>query len=46
MSEFSGRKKHRGLYVSKNGFAVNADVNVNYPDPEGSGLLASSQNAL
>jgi putative transposase len=25
--EFSGRRKHRGLYVSKDGFAVNADVN-------------------
>ena len=25
--EFSGKRKHRGLYVSKNGFAVNADVN-------------------
>jgi transposase len=25
--EFSGRKKHRGLYVNKDGFAVNADVN-------------------
>jgi putative transposase len=24
--EFSGKRKHRGLYVS-NGFAVNADVN-------------------
>lgn len=26
--EFSGRRKHRGLYVSKDGFAVNADVNA------------------
>jgi putative transposase len=25
--EFSGKRKHRGLYVSKDGFAVNADVN-------------------
>jgi putative transposase len=25
--EFSGRRKHCGLYVSKDGFAVNADVN-------------------
>jgi IS605 OrfB family transposase len=25
--EFSGRRKHRGLYISKDGFAVNADVN-------------------
>ena len=25
--EFSGRRKNRGLYISKNGFAVNADVN-------------------
>lgn len=25
--EFSGKRKYRGLYVSKNGFAVNADVN-------------------
>jgi putative transposase len=25
--EFSGTRKHRGLYVSKDGFAVNADVN-------------------
>jgi IS605 OrfB family transposase len=25
--EFSGRRKYRGLYVSKDGFAVNADVN-------------------
>lgn len=24
---FSGKRKHRGLYVSKDGFAVNADVN-------------------
>jgi putative transposase len=24
---FSGRRKHRGLYVSKDGFAINADVN-------------------
>jgi hypothetical protein len=26
--EFNGRRKHRGLYVSKDGFAVNADVNA------------------
>ena len=25
--EFSGKRKYRGLYVSKDGFAVNADVN-------------------
>lgn len=25
--EFSGKRKHRGLYVTKDGFAVNADVN-------------------
>jgi putative transposase len=25
--EFSGKRKYRGLYVSKEGFAVNADVN-------------------
>jgi putative transposase len=25
--EFSGTRKHRGLYVGKDGFAVNADVN-------------------
>jgi putative transposase len=25
--EFSGKRKHRGLYISKDGFAVNADVN-------------------
>jgi len=25
--EFSGNRKHRGLYISKDGFAVNADVN-------------------
>jgi putative transposase len=25
--DFSGRRKHRGLYIGKNGFAVNADVN-------------------
>ncbi|CAN5950972.1 unnamed protein product [Sphagnum jensenii] len=25
--EFSGKRKHRGLYVCKDGFAVNADVN-------------------
>ena len=24
---FSGKRKHRGLYVSKDGFAVNADIN-------------------
>jgi len=24
---FSGKRKHRGLYISKDGFAVNADVN-------------------
>jgi hypothetical protein len=27
--EFSGRRKHHGLYVSKDGFAVNTDVNAN-----------------
>jgi putative transposase len=27
MPEFSGRRKHRGLYITKDGFAVNADVN-------------------
>lgn len=27
MPEFSGHRKYRGLYVSKDGFAVNADVN-------------------
>jgi putative transposase len=27
--EFIGRRKHRDLYVSKDGFAVNADVNAN-----------------
>jgi IS605 OrfB family transposase len=27
MHEFSGKRKHRGLYVSKDGFALNADVN-------------------
>jgi len=26
--EFSGVRKHRGLYVSKDGFAVNADINA------------------
>ncbi len=25
--EFSGKRRHRGLYVSQDGFAVNADVN-------------------
>ncbi len=25
--EFSGKRKYRGLYVSKDGFAINADVN-------------------
>ena len=25
--EFSGTRKHRGLYVTKDGFAINADVN-------------------
>jgi len=25
--KFSGKRKHRGLYVTKDGFAVNADVN-------------------
>ena len=24
---FSGKRKHRGLYITKNGFALNADVN-------------------
>lgn len=24
---FSGKRKHRGLYISKDGFAINADVN-------------------
>jgi putative transposase len=28
MPKFIGRRKHRGLYDSKNGFAVNADMNV------------------
>ena len=27
VAEFSGCRKHRGLYVSKGGFAINADVN-------------------
>ena len=26
--EFSGTRKHRGLYITKNNFAVNADVNA------------------
>jgi IS605 OrfB family transposase len=26
--KFSGRRKHRGLYISKDGFAINADVNA------------------
>ena len=26
--EFSGRRKHRGLYVASDGFAVNADINA------------------
>jgi hypothetical protein len=26
--EFSGCRKHRSLYVSKDGFAVNVDVNT------------------
>jgi len=26
--EFSGRRKHRGLYVGKDGFAINADINA------------------
>lgn len=26
--EFSGRRKHRGLYVGRDGFAVNADINA------------------
>ena len=25
--EFSGKRKSRGLYISKNGFAINADIN-------------------
>ncbi len=28
--EFSGRRKYRGLYISKDGFALNADVNGGY----------------
>jgi len=25
--KFSGKRKHRGLYISKDGFAINADIN-------------------
>ena len=48
--QLSGTRKHRGLYVSKDGFAVNADVNGSLNIgrkviPEFLGLLNRKRNA-